>query len=136
MEDGFRLGQWLGKMRQDVEENRVGENVVKHFESVCAHAHRHAMDGNFDYVLKAFKSYKAKTGVSYIPKKHREHGLPLGSRASKQRDLHGKGRLSQEHYAPLSEAGFAFHTTLRTLIIVPPPNEPPAVNLMNHGRNT
>ncbi len=100
VEDGYRLGQWVGHQRRGYRQGRLsGERVVR-LEAVPAWAWDQ-LDADWDEGFAYLERFAAREGDTRVPARFVEDGYRLGQWVGVQRRRHGQGRLSGERVVRL-----------------------------------
>lgn len=105
--DGFRLGLWVGNLRQSRKKGRVSGEQVTALDALGFAWNPHAE--NFARGLEALRAYVAAAGHARVPAKHRTaDGYRLGAWVDRRRQERRAERLPAEQVAALDRVGFVW----------------------------
>ena len=100
VEDGFRLGQWVGSRRRDQRTGRLGSARAAELEAFPGWTWDPVADV-WAAGLAALRAYVAREGHAQVPKGHVEAGFGLGTWVANRRGEHKAGRLDPARAAEL-----------------------------------
>jgi superfamily II DNA or RNA helicase len=100
IENGFRLGQWMGVQRQN--KNKMTSERCQRLEELGFIWDEREAD--WEEGFNHLKMYSDRVGHCRVPQRHEENGFPLGAWLSRQRQ--NKATLSLARRQRLEELGF------------------------------
>jgi superfamily II DNA or RNA helicase len=100
VEDGFRLGQWVGVNRNAWSRNRLSTEREAALRAIPGWAWR-SIDETWERGLANLRAFAAREGHARVPVMHREDGFRLGSWVQEQRGEYKRGTISDEQIVAL-----------------------------------
>jgi hypothetical protein len=99
-EDGFGLGGWVSRQREQMRRGILDPHCVARLEALAGWVwNPYGVDWEQGYAR--LLEYVAHEGHARIPQRHQEAGFPLGPWVTTQRGLFAQGRLDRERVARL-----------------------------------
>ena len=100
VEDGYRLGQWVGVQRSDKNKRRLAPDRVARLEALPGWSWNLFTD-QWDEGFEFLRQFTECEGHARVPQRHLEISFRLGHWVGKQRSEHTRGKLSPDRVARL-----------------------------------
>jgi superfamily II DNA or RNA helicase len=91
-EDGFALGRWVAKQRQNFRSGSLGLARTELLDSIPGWQWD-PLDAEWEKAFAHLTAFAVREGHARVPTKHSEHGFPLGAWAARQRQAHKAGTM-------------------------------------------
>jgi hypothetical protein len=122
-ENGFKLGQWCDRQRQNYRKGNLGEEKRRRLEQIKFRFDVKDNEKSWDNWYKLALAYYKEHGHSEVPQFYKtingkdpdEKGVSLGIWCVSQREKYKKGTLSEDKIQKLTLIQFRFETQKRTM---------------------
>jgi superfamily II DNA or RNA helicase len=101
VEDGYRLGQWVGNQQAAYLAGRLSSDRIARLTAMPRWAWRRSYDDSWEEGFLRLQAFITRERHSRVSLGHVEHGYSLGVWVSRQRSAYRSNRLSEERSARL-----------------------------------